>query len=159
MMMRKRLSSLFRGVAIACGMLLAFPVVVLAQTSAEDVLRGISQGVDRPSDPRKLIGVVCALVGLLVLLVMIHNRRARQTNPKPVNHAGKLTRELVKAVALRPVELKKLKALAEQVSHRINEPLVSPLLLILCPSLLTPAPAVETPAEIVPPQETIGDEI
>jgi hypothetical protein len=65
----------------------------------------------------------------------------------------------VKAVALRPVELKKLKALAEQVSHRINEPLVSPLLLILCPSLLTPAPVVETPAEIVPPQETIGDEI
>ena len=55
--------------------------------------------------------------------------------PKAVNHAGKLLKELQKAVGIRPAEVKQLRILAD-ASDDQGTPLDNPLVLLLCPSLL-----------------------
>jgi hypothetical protein len=53
-----------------------------------------------------------------------------------VNHHGKLLKEIAKSAHLRPREVKRLKILADDVGRRRGEPLASPLVLLLCPSLM-----------------------
>jgi hypothetical protein len=60
-------------------------------------------------------------------------RQKRAVTPKTLNHPGKLLKEVSRSVQIRPAELKQLRILSEGYDT------VSPLLLVLCPSLLAKA--------------------
>jgi hypothetical protein len=83
-------------------------------------------------DPSKLLALLAAAGGLAVLLVVLGYRRQRELAPKALNHHGKLLKEVSKAIPLKKGELRQLKLLAGRVG-------LSPLTVLLCPSLLARA--------------------
>lgn len=99
----------------------------------EDVFKQVQDNYSTPTDPKKFFAVVLAIVGIAVLAVVLSNRKQRKVVPKTLNHPGKLLKEVMKTVDLRPVEVKQLKILAE------DQNVSSPLTLILCPSVLAKA--------------------
>ena len=118
------------------------PSSLLARPTQDDVLRGISAGMDgETGDPSKLLALLAAAGGLAVLLVVLGYRRQREVSPKGLNHHGKLIKEICKAVPLKKSELRQLKLLAER------QEIASPLTLLLCPSLLARA-AQEHPGRV-----------
>jgi len=113
----------------------------LATTRQEDVFRSISDNVSQSdSSGHGLFGVLAAAVGLVMLLVLFSQRSKREAMPKKLNHQGKLLKEIVKSVPLRPAEIKQLRLLADASNATAGatpEPIENPLVMILCPSLLT----------------------
>jgi hypothetical protein len=105
------------------------PSSLLASTQAE-VLKSINENVGKEVDPSKLLAVVLGILGLIVVIAFVNYRRKRVIVPKALNHPGKLVKQVAKAVDLKPSDLKQLKAIAEA------RDLSSPLVLLLCPSLL-----------------------
>jgi len=114
-----------------------------AAPTQEDVLRSISQNVNESSGGGKLLAVVAAGVALVLLLAVLQQRQQREARPKSVQHPGKLLKEIMKTVPLKPAELKQLKLLVERKrddAEGAGELQVeSPLTLILCPSVLVRA--------------------
>lgn len=108
-------------------------VPTFALPTDEDVFKQVQDNYSTPTDPKKFFAVVCAIVGIAVLAAVLSNRKKRQVIPKTLNHPGKLLKEVMKTVDLRPVEVKQLKILAE------DQNVSSPLTLILCPSVLAKA--------------------
>jgi hypothetical protein len=100
-----------------------------ANTQAE-VLKSINESMGKQVDPSKLLAVFLSVVGLIVVVAFMNYRRKRVITPKPLNHPGKLVKQVAKAIDLKPAELKQLRAIAEA------RDLSSPLVLLLCPSLL-----------------------
>jgi hypothetical protein len=82
------------------------------------------------SDPRLFYVLGLAAVGFVLLLVVVNSFKNRQARPRAVNHQGKLMKELLKKVPLKGGEVKQLKHMAAE------QGCVSPLTLVLCPSLL-----------------------
>ncbi|HEY7088971.1 MAG TPA: hypothetical protein VH518_12830 [Tepidisphaeraceae bacterium] len=102
----------------------------LAGLTQDEVLRSINQNVGEGVDPGKLLASICLIIALIAAIVLLNYRRKRVIVPKVLNHPGKLVKEITRAANLKPAELKRLKVLAEA------KDLSSPLLLLLCPSLL-----------------------
>jgi hypothetical protein len=105
-------------------------IALLADVKLEDVFQSTNESMNAGPGSTRLM-VLLAGAGLMVLLlVVLQWRRKRQTLPKSVNHQGKLLKEIARPLGLKPAELKQLKELAEEAG------LSSPLVLLLCPSLL-----------------------
>ncbi len=104
-----------------------------ATPTQDEVLRSIGDNVGETVDPSKLLAVVFCVAAVVVLVALLSYRRKRVAAPKVLNHPGRLLKEVSKSVNLRPAEIKRLKLLAE------SEQLSSPLVLLLCPSLLAKA--------------------
>jgi len=111
--------------------------VASAQPTQEEVFQSIKDNVGpSQTDYSKLLPYVLAGMGLVILLVLVSQRKRQETaTPKPLNHQGKLLREVLKTVPLRAAELKQLRMLADAREQRLT----SPLTLLLCPSLLAQA--------------------
>jgi hypothetical protein len=134
--------------ALRClGVLVTFHVSLISTTasaapSQEDVLRSISQNVNESSGGGKLLAVVAGGVGIILLLAVLQQRQQGKATPKSVQHPGRLLKEVIKTVPLKPSELKQLKLLVERKrgdddgdapgEARVDNPLT----LILCPSVL-----------------------
>lgn len=120
-----------------CVFLSAFILVpssfVFAIGSQDDVLRGISEGVGQEVDGTKVLAVLALMAGVILVIALINHSRERVVRPKTLNHPGKLLKEVSKTVNLKPAELRQLKTLAEA------QELSSPLVLLLCPSVLSKA--------------------
>jgi hypothetical protein len=104
-----------------------------AAPTQEQVLKSIHENVGGTVDPRKFFAFMLVIGGLIVLLALMSQRKKREVSPKAFNSQGKLLKEIVKQVDLRPSEIRQLKALAEA------QGVSSPLTLLLCPSILTKA--------------------
>ena len=110
-----------------------------AAPTQEEVFKSISQNVsDGDGSGRTLLAVLLGGVAIVMLLVLLSSRRTREASPKALHHSGKLLKEIMKKVPLRPAELRQLKLLAE-AEREAGEPIDSPLVFILCPSALTSA--------------------
>ena len=108
-----------------------------AQPTQEEVFRSIKENVgESKTDYSKLLPYLVAGAGFVVLLALLSQRRREETAPKALNHQGKLLKEVLRSIPLRAAELKQLRILAEEGR---DEPLESPLTLLLCPSLLAEA--------------------
>jgi len=107
----------------------------LAAPTQEDVFRSIQNSVDEPSSSGKVLPFLMAGAAVIILLALFTQRRNREFSPKPLNHQGKLLKEVLKTVPLRSAEVKQLKMLAESNRGAVTGP-ISPLTLLLCPSLL-----------------------
>jgi hypothetical protein len=125
----------------------AFCVLPSALASAaptqEDVLRSISQNVNESSGGGKLLAVLAGGAAIILLLAVLQQRQQREARPKSVEHPGRLLKEVMKTVPLKPAELKQLKLLVERKRDEEGEPggvkVENPLTLILCPSVLVRA--------------------
>ena len=131
---RRRALSVF---LLATGYWVLATSPALAQPTQEEVFRSIKENVGpSQTDYSKLLPFLVAGMGLVILLVLISQRRRQETvAPKALNHQGKLLREVLKTVPLKAAELKQLRSLAEGRDERLS----SPLTLLLCPSLLAEA--------------------
>jgi hypothetical protein len=106
-----------------------------ADPTQEDVFRSISDNVDGTVDGRKVLAVLAAAVAVVIILVVFSKRQKRQTLPKPLNHTGKLLRELTKTAGLKPGQARQLKEMLEELNAAGTE-VESPVTLMLCPSLM-----------------------
>jgi len=104
-----------------------------AAPTQEDVFRSISSNVGQTTDIRKVLAFIIGAAALVILLSVFNKWRQREVQPKVLNHQGKLMKELAAAVALKPAEIKQLKALADE------QKVLSPMTLVICPSLLAKA--------------------
>ena len=105
-------------------------------TTSDDVFKSMGDTANSDINPMHVVSVIAALIAVIVLLsIFSRNRGKMAAAPKAVNHAGRLTRELAKAMGLKRNELKRLKHLAER------QEIVHPMVLLLCPSLLKAAAA------------------
>jgi hypothetical protein len=104
-----------------------------AEATAEQIFQSVQDNMEHHDDPTKLLAVVACVAGLIILVSLLRLRQQRTVSPKVVNHRGKLTKELAKAIQLKPAEVKQLKTLAD--SQEVSNPLV----LLLCPSLFAKA--------------------
>jgi hypothetical protein len=111
----------------------AFAVPARAQSNQDDVLRAISDNVNDTVDTGKLAAVAAIVVAIVIVLAVVSQMRKRSVTPKTLNHQGKLIKEVAKSIHLKPGEIKQLKILSEE------KELTSPLVLLLCPSLLAQA--------------------
>jgi hypothetical protein len=111
-----------------------------AKPTQQEVFRSIQDNVNETGTSGiKPILLICAGAGVLGLLALFGRRQQRQATPKALNHPGKLLKEIMKTVPLRPAELKQLKVVTEESAQASDGPLQSPLVLVLCPSVLAKA--------------------
>jgi hypothetical protein len=107
--------------------------LALAEPTQQDVLRSIGDSVGDTVDPGKMLAIGVVVVGLVLVVALVNMRRKRQLTPRALNHPGKLLKEVAREISLKPAEVKQLRSLAD------NQELSSPLMLLLCPSLLDKA--------------------
>lgn len=121
-------------VAVLCAVTGA---VARAAPTQEEVFRSIGQNVDQPVDSGKVLAVLAGAAGVIILLALVGHRR-REGGPKPASdNPGKLLKEVLRTVPVKPVELKQLRLLVQERRTAGGPDAVdSPLTLLLCPSLL-----------------------
>ena len=118
--------------------------VILANSSRavmtqEDVFKSIKENVsETEGSGRTFMAILLGGVAVVMLLALFSARNKREATPKALNHAGKLLKELIRQISLRPAELKQLKLLAE-AEQDAGVSIDSPLIFLLCPSTLTAA--------------------
>jgi hypothetical protein len=118
-----------------------FPFSLTADSAAfaaptqDEVFKSIQNSENESVDGGKILAVLAAGVGLAIVLTLFSRRQKREAIPKPLNHQGKLLRELMKTAGLNSGEARQLKALADEMASN-GEPLDSSITLLLCPSLL-----------------------
>ena len=129
---------------IFCG-LCPFPLNA-ASNSKKYVFKIIQDNVGPKTDINSTPVVILALGGAAVLavLVALSKREKKAAIPAVLNSAGKLNKEVIKQIALKPAEMKQLKMLAESIETEDGEAL-DPLTLLLCPSLLAKAVQANPP--------------
>lgn len=106
---------------------------LLSQVKLEDVLQSTHESMQDSPDSGHILALVMGIAAVVLVLLVVHHRRRSEARPKALNHAGKLLKEVLKSLPLRGGEVRQLKGLAEQ------EGCSSPLVLILCPSVLIKA--------------------
>lgn len=102
---------------------------LLAQVKLEDVFRETQDSMNTAPASKWVLALLLGTAAIVMLLVLVNQRRKRQVMPKTLNSPSKLNREILRQLPIRPAELKQLKVLADQ------QDCSNPLLLILCPSI------------------------
>lgn len=104
-----------------------------AAPSEQDVFKSINENVGKPSDNSRLLPVLVAGAGLVLLVIFISQRVNRPKAPKkPAIRPTKLMKEISRGVGLKSSEIKQLKAMAQTQD-------ANPLTLLLCPSVMVKA--------------------
>ncbi|GEM_PF-2576766 len=106
---------------------------ILAQVKLEDFFRSTQESVAGEASASRLVALLLCVAALMILLWLLHHWRNRQVARGAINHHGRLLREVAREVGLRPAEVRALRELAQR--QRCG----NPLLLLLCPSLLSRA--------------------
>jgi hypothetical protein len=122
---------------------LTFAQRTLAEPTQEEVFKSIQDNVGSPTDSRKFLLYVCFGGGVVILLALFSQRQKRELTPKPLNNHGKLLKEVMKGVPIRPREIRQLRMLADQTPLPGGKTVQDPLTMLLCPSVL--ARAVQNP--------------
>lgn len=116
--------------------------MLLAQVKLEDVFKSTHESMNGGAGSSgQLLAILLGTAALLLLMLLLNYHRRNQATPRPVNHRGKLLKELLKVAPLKSAEVKQLKRLAERQSCS------SPLVLLLCPSVLEKAIKSQPPAQ------------
>jgi hypothetical protein len=111
-------------------MSLVTAILATQQVKLEDVFRSTQESIDSGGGPGRTIALILAGLAFGLLLFALQYRRRVQIAPKAINHQGKLVKEIVKGLPLKAAEMKQLTKLAEE------KQLSSPLVMLLCPSVL-----------------------
>ena len=110
----------------------------LAKATAAEVFKSVQDSVGDTTNKSSGTSFVVVLLGaaaLVLLLSLSSLRFKREAKQKMFNHLGKLLKEVCKRISLRPAEIKQLKLLVANRSEE-EKPIVNPLVMVLCPSVL-----------------------
>jgi hypothetical protein len=125
---------------VASGFWLLASSPLPAEPTQEEVFKSIGESVDEPVDSSKVLGVLAGIGGVLVLMVVLGQRRGREKKGRSPNQPRKLMKEVLRSVPLKKAELKQVKLLSQELRPGgRDERVESPLTLLLCPSLLAEA--------------------
>jgi hypothetical protein len=125
---------------LACGCWLLTASRLRAEPTQEEVFKSIGQSVDQPVDSSKVLAVLAGIGGVLVLLVVLGQRRGREKKTTSQNQPRRLMKEVLRNVPLKKSELKQVRLLSQELRPGgRDERVQSPLTLLLCPSLLAEA--------------------
>lgn len=105
----------------------------LSQVTLDDVFRSTQESMQQEPTSERVIALLVGVVAMIVLLVILQQRRRHLAASAPLNHHGRLLKEMFKTLSLNRAEIRQLRKLADQQSC------ASPLTLLMCPSLLTKA--------------------
>jgi hypothetical protein len=94
------------------------------------VFKSTQESMDAGSGVERVLPLALVLGAVLILLVIVHQRKRVATAPRSLNSPGKLAKEVARAVGLKSKEMRQLRQLAE------GEGASSPLVVLICPSLL-----------------------
>jgi hypothetical protein len=114
---------------------LPFSMPASAGPTQEDVFKSINENVGSSVDGGKVLAILAAAAGIVIILVLFNRRQTREAVPQALNHQGKLLREIMKTAGLKPAEARQLKVLADQAASA-GEPVENPITLLLCPSVM-----------------------
>lgn len=110
---------------------------VSAAPTQDDVFKSIHDSVGKPAqfDSKPVILLAAGGGLVLVVLTLMSRRQQKVASPKSLNHPGRLMKEVLREVSLKPAELRQLKLLSDAVERESGHE-TNPLTLLLCPSLL-----------------------
>src|SRR5205807_4246299 len=120
---------------LATGYWLLAASAASASPTQDDVFKSIQNNVDERTDLSRVWPFIVGGAGLLIVMAVVSNRRNRVARPKGLNHPGKLVKEVMRTLPLRPAELRQLRLLADDTATGPT-PVSNPLTMLLCPSLL-----------------------
>jgi hypothetical protein len=109
-----------------------------ATPTQEDVFKSIQTNVNDPVDGEKVLAFFAVLVGAAILIAVFNRRQKIVADPRPLNHQGKLVRELMKSAGLKTAQIRQLKALRDELAEQ-DQPVENLVTLLLCPSLIKKA--------------------
>ena len=101
----------------------------------EDVFKSTKENMSQEAAPDRLIALAIGAVAIVVLLVFLQYRRKAESMAKPLNNQHRLIKEMTRTLALKDAEMRQLQDLADEQSCS------SPLVLLMCPSLMAKAVA------------------
>jgi hypothetical protein len=127
---RRRMQLLALCAAMAALAWMAAPVRAMTQ---DDVFRSIQDNVGKDQDNHLLWPMLCAVGGVIILLVLYNQRREREVTHAAMNNPSRLLREVEKKAGLKKNEIRQIRMLAAET------PEGDPLLMLVCPSLLANA--------------------
>ena len=113
-------------ISAICVLVLVVTSPVLAGPTQEEVFRSIEQNVGEKVDGGRMLALLVAAVGVLILLAFINQRMKRQAVPKALNHHKRLLKEVSQSLGLKAADVKRLKSHADEVSYRSGENIASP---------------------------------
>ncbi len=115
--------------------LIQFHLNLLAagQVKLEDVFKSTKESMNQEAGPERLIALGLGALAVVVLLVFLQYRRKAESMAAPVNNQHRLMKEMTRTLALKEAEMRQLKDLADEQNCS------SPLVLLLCPSLMVKA--------------------
>ena len=119
---------------------LVFTQSLSAKPSQTDVFKSIQDNVgESDGSATKAIPWICGGIGVVIILALFGRRQTRQATPRTLNHSGKLIKEVMGEISLKPKEFKQLKVVADEIADPESETPTNPLVLLLCPSVLAKA--------------------
>jgi hypothetical protein len=130
-------------VATFISLVLLMPALtVMAKPTQSEVFKSIQDNVNETSNSNiNTVPWICGGVALILIVAWFGRRQTLQANPKALNNPHRLAKEIVRLTSLKPGELKQVKLLADETRIKGDQPVCSPLVLLLCPSMLTKAVA------------------
>ena len=99
----------------------------------EDVFKSTKENMSQEAGPERLIALAIGAVAIVILLVFLQYRRKAESMAKPLNNQHRLIKEMTRTLALKDAEMRQLQDLADEQSCS------SPLVLLMCPSLMAKA--------------------
>ena len=102
----------------------------IAQVKLEDVFKSTSDSMNQAPGSERVFALILGSLALILLLIALQQRRKHAATPKAVHSDSKLLKEVLRRLPLKSAEVKQLRQFAQEQSCS------SPLVLLLCPSLL-----------------------
>jgi hypothetical protein len=115
--------------------LILFHVDFLAAKAVklEDVFKSTKENMSQEAGPERLLGLALGVIGVVALLIFLQYRRKAESMAQPLNNQHRLIRDMTRTLALKDAEMRQLQQLAEEQNCS------SPLVLLMCPSLMAKA--------------------
>jgi hypothetical protein len=125
------------------GVFIQFHLQMLAagQVKLEDVFKSTKESMNQEAGPERLIALGLGALAVVLLLIFLQYRRKAESMTKPVNNQNRLLREMTRTLALKDAEMRQLQEMANEQSCS------SPLVLLMCPSLMAKALANKSPEQ------------
>src|SRR6476660_8787840 len=110
-----------------------FQLLANAPVKLEDVFKSTKESMNQEAGPERLIALGLGALAIVVLLIFLQYRRKAESMTKPVNNQNRLVRDMTRTLALKDAEMRPLQEMANEQNCS------SPLVLLMCPSLMAKA--------------------